>query len=230
MDMRKNWNRFYSHHKTNFFHDRHYLSKDFPSEFPDDVNASRTIVELGCGVGNCILPLMEQYPRFQIWAYDFSDVAVDLLQQDPRFISAGARVRAGVWDITTEPVPASAVADVTTLLFCLSAVSQRRAASKNIVATLKPGGVLIFRDYGRYDEAQMKLGTSRAKLLDDNFYVKSDGTQCYYFSLEDVEELFGKENGMEILELRYLRKVFRNRSDNQKRRRVWIHGRFRKKL
>ena len=102
-------------------------------------------------------------------------------------------------------------------------------AAKHAASTLKPGGTLVFRDYGRYDEAQMKLGTSRAKRIGDNFYVKSDGTRCYYFDLPDLKRLFGEEGArLEILELKYLRRNYRNREMSRTRRRVWVQGRFRK--
>jgi hypothetical protein len=102
-------------------------------------------------------------------------------------------------------------------------------AARNVASTLKPGAVLVFRDYGRFDEAQMKLGTSRNKQLhDDNFYRKQDGTKCYYFTLDDVRELFEKQAGLTALELKYLRRAYRNRSTNEVRRRVWVQARFRK--
>lgn len=223
----KSWNRFYQRHQTNFFKDRHYLPKDFPNDFNEDI--PKTLVEIGCGVGNCILPLLEQFPKWTIWGFDLSQVGVHLMMQDDRFTGAGDRAGAGVWDIsnTDEPNPSSGVSDITTLLFCLSAISPSKmtTACNNVMKTLKPGGILIFRDYGRYDEAQLKLGSSRAKLLAENFYVKSDGTRCYYFDLDDVKRLF---TGLEILELSYLRRVYENRLEQGQRRRVWVQGRFRK--
>jgi methyltransferase-like protein 6 len=101
-----------------------------------------------------------------------------------------------------------------------------KVAAQNVIRTLKPGGTLLFRDYGRYDEAQIKLGTSRGKELGENYYRKHDGTTCYYFALEDLERLFGTD--LKVLELRYLRQAFRNRAEQQERRRVWVQGRFQK--
>jgi tRNAThr (cytosine32-N3)-methyltransferase len=146
--------------------------------------------------------------------------------------------------------------DISLLLFVLSAISpsKMKQAAHNVARTLKPGGILLLRDYGRYDEAQIKLGTSRNKRLGDNFYVKNDNTRCYYFSIEDVRHLFGSchtttsssssstvsnDNGdddcddgagLEILELKYIQRVYRNRADEASRRRVWVQGRFRKPL
>ena len=105
-----------------------------------------------------------------------------------------------------------------------------KTAARNVAATLKPGGVLVLRDYGRYDEAQLKLGVSRAKRLGENFYVKSDGTRCFYFDLQHLEQLLVEEAGLEALELKYVRRIYQNRAKDEQRRRVWVQGRFRKPI
>lgn len=254
----KNWDDFYSRHQTSFFKDRHYLHKTFPEEFGplyEDTSSNNdtdmtsgqefTVMEIGCGVGNTVLPLLErgeeavidgERRRINVWGLDFASVAIDLLKKDERFIEASAngRAHAGVWDITL-PSPSEYsignISDVSILLFCLSAISPEKMpdAARHAASTLKPGGILVLRDYGRYDEAQMKLGASRCKRLGENFYVKSDGTRCYYFELEDLKRLFGPDGaGLEIVELKYLRRVYGNRSEDAERRRVWVQARFRR--
>ena len=134
-----------------------------------------------------------------------------------------------VCDISKEiPNSCIGISDVTTLLFCLSAIdpSDMIAAAQNVVSTLKPGGILVFRDYGRYDEAQMKLGISRSKQIKNNFYRKHDGTKCYYFTVDDIRNLFSSE--LNIIELDYLRRIYQNKGTGQQRRRVWVQGRFQK--
>jgi methyltransferase-like protein 6 len=246
----KAWDTFYTSHQTKFFKDRHYFRHEFGDEFRVSENSpsrKRTLVEVGCGVGNALLPLLDDNDcEWTVHGLDLSKVAIDLMRHDERFRLAAKdnRAQGYVCDISAPPDPNSqseltipesirGVADVTTLLFCLSAIApgERMAhAVTNVASTLIPNkGVLVFRDYGRYDEAQMKLGTSRSKQLDDeNFYRKHDGTKCYYFTLDDIRDLFERQAGLKTLELDYIRRVYRNRAKNEVRRRVWVQGRFQK--
>lgn len=258
----QNWNKFYVCHENNFFKDRHYLLNEFPNELGclyqkpptqnsylhsnDDVQITHdfVIVEIGCGVGNAILPLLELDPfiyqsnqiktpekRVIVWALDFSSVAIEILKKDNRFVQAHhqGRAYAQVWDITCQDPPIRN-AQISLLLFCLSAITPEnmKQAALHIAATLKAGGTLLIRDYGRYDEAQIKLGTSRKKRLGENFYVKHDGTRCYYFTLDDLERLFVENAGLEKVDLKYIHRRYTNRGDQTIRRRVWVQASFQK--
>jgi hypothetical protein len=66
---------------------------------------------------------------------------------------------------------------------CCSSPLPPPQALRNVAAVLKPGvGRVLFRDYADGDLAQTRLQDSSAvKHIRGNFYVRGDGTCCYYF-------------------------------------------------
>lgn len=67
--------------------------------------------------------------------------------------------------------------DIASLIFVLSAIHPDKflQAMCSVAGVLKPGGFLVFRDYGLYDMAQLRFG--RGNKLAENFYVRQDGTR-----------------------------------------------------
>lgn len=190
---------------------------------------TRTLLEIGSGVGNAALPLLEINPALNIVAIDFADSAIDLLKKQPLYDEK--RVVASVCDITKDALPDAALSNggvnFALFLFCLSALgpNKMKAAVKKVVAAIKPGGKLFFRDYGRYDQAQLRF-RSGCK-LQENFYVRQDNTRVYYFTTKEVEEIF-TEAGLLLVENEYIRRQYANRQQMVVRFRVWVHAIFEK--
>ena len=86
-------------------------------------HGSLRTLQVGCGVGNAALPLLEQNPSARVFACDFSAKAVQLLKQDPTYDPS--RITAFEADITgsslQQHLPAHGV-DLCTMLFVLSAI------------------------------------------------------------------------------------------------------------
>ncbi|KAH9019631.1 S-adenosyl-L-methionine-dependent methyltransferase, partial [Lactarius pseudohatsudake] len=132
-------------------------------EFPELVAAAelsagpRTVVEVGCGAGNAIFPLLEQNrnPKLCIHAFNYSSHAIKLIQHNTLYTSPPCgTITASVWDLSsTLPPPdlAPRSADILVLVFVLSALhpSEWPQAISNIAQMLKPGRLLLMRDYGR---------------------------------------------------------------------------------
>ena len=70
----------------------------------------------------------------------------------------------------------------------------------------------------------------RSLVFQDNFYVRGDGTRCYFFSEPDLNKLFVQDGGFEQVQLLSDRRLQVNRGKKLKMYRVWIQGKFRKPL
>jgi len=180
------WDMFYRNNRENFFKNRKWLTREFPilKECMQKDAGSKVILEAGCGVGNAMFPILKENenPLLKIHGRDYSPRAIEVLLQDPQFNPEFAS--AGVWDIASESLPegiAEFSVDVIILCFVLSALEPRQwtLAVSNLNRLLKPGGMICFRDYGRYDMTQLRF--KKERLLDDNFYIRGDGTRVYFF-------------------------------------------------
>lgn len=229
-EAQKNWDLFYKRNTTNFFKDRHWTTREFEElkscrEFESQ---KLVLLEAGCGVGNCIFPLLDQDLNIFVYACDFSPRAVEFVKQNPLYSSE--RCCAFQCDLTKDDlrdhIPEDSV-DVTTLIFVLSAVhpDKMRQALQNIHRILKPGGVVLFRDYGLYDHAMLRFKSGNK--LGDNFYVRQDGTRSYFFSKEFLAELF--ENvGFKSITNDYVLRETVNKKEGLCVPRVFLQSKFTK--
>uniref|UniRef100_A0A2D4GH11 tRNA N(3)-cytidine methyltransferase n=1 Tax=Micrurus corallinus TaxID=54390 RepID=A0A2D4GH11_MICCO len=230
-EAQKNWDLFYKRNSTNFFKDRHWTTREFEElkachKFEDQ---KLTILEAGCGVGNCLFPLLEDLNMFA-YACDFSPRAVEYVKQNPLYDVK--RCKVFLCDLTNddlvENVPLESV-DVVMLIFVLSAIHPEKMhfVLNNIYKVLKPGKYVLFRDYGLHDHAMLRFKS--ASKLGENFYVRQDGTRSYFFSDEFLAELFLSVGYEEIINEYVFRETL-NKKENVCVPRVFLQSKFRKPL
>lgn len=250
------WDRFYSNNQANFFKDRKWLVQEFPilGEVTKDEYGPVTVLEVGAGAGNTAFPVlaMNKNPHLRLHACDYSKKAIDVIRAQTAYTEQVQPVlQADVWDIAGEMLPPGlepGSVDLVLMIFIFSALSpdQWTKAVSNIFSLLKPGGEVLFRDYGRGDLAQVRF--KKGRYLEENFYVRGDGTRVYFFEEDELKQIWGAKpqqeaspaesedkdaatshsEGFDIVNLAVDRRMLVNRQRKLKMYRCWMQGRFTK--
>ncbi|KAJ9103839.1 hypothetical protein QFC21_002301 [Naganishia friedmannii] len=238
------WHRFYNINKANFFKDRNWLRLEF-QELLDCAKADagpKTIVEVGCGAGNTVFPLLakNENPHLVVHACDYAASAVEVVKSNPMYPvppHGKGILHSSVWDVTTPPIAGQSTlsssppttenetdskkereekesstslpegvepgtVDIAIMIFVLSALHplEWQRAIANVYKMLKPGGMVFIRDYGRYDLAQLRI--KKGRMLDENFYIRGDGTRVYFFDAAELSEMLtGSKTAYEPFEV-----------------------------
>ncbi|KAL6434413.1 hypothetical protein ACFW04_006071 [Cataglyphis niger] len=228
-DAKKHWDLFYKRNDTRFFKDRHWTTREFDELLGLGGKENQNVLlEVGCGVGNFVYPLIEDKLKFRkIFACDLSTRAIELFKSHILFDSA--TMKAFQTDITLENCFSEIVCpvDVTTLIFVLSAIHPDKfhKVAQNIYNVLDVGGILLFRDYGLYDMAQLRFKPGHK--ISENLYMRQDGTRSYYFSAEQVANLF-LSVGFQILSCDYVQRRTVNLKENIDVPRIFVQAKFKK--
>ncbi|XP_074194040.1 tRNA N(3)-cytidine methyltransferase METTL8, mitochondrial isoform X4 [Rhinolophus sinicus] len=203
-----------------------------PEPFPGS-NATFRILEVGCGAGNSVFPILDTLqnaPESFLYCCDFSSGAVELVKSHSAY--RAAQCCAFVHDVCDDGLPypfPDGILDVILLVFVLSSIHPDRMQGvvNRLSKLLKPGGMLLFRDYGRYDKTQLRFKMGHC--LSENFYVRGDGTRAYFFTKGEVHNMFCKA-GLDEKQNLVDRRLQVNRKKQVKMHRVWVQGKFQKPL
>jgi len=227
------WDIFYKNNKEKFFKDRQWLQIEFPILYSSTRKDSGpiTIFEIGCGAGNTFFPILTQNENedLKIVAADFAPKAVELVKESEHFNPKYGS--ACVWDLANpdgalpEGIEPHSV-DIAVMIFVFSALAPNQwdQAMENMRKIMKPGGKILFREYSFGDMAQLRFKKNR--ILDDNFYVRGDGTRVYFFSEEELRRIFTKNNYFIENKIAIDRRLLVNRKRKLKMYRCWIQAMF----
>ncbi|NXD63054.1 MEL2A protein, partial [Eolophus roseicapillus] len=179
---------------------------------------------------SCWFCFLSNTPGTFLYCCDFASGAVELVKSHSSYNSAWCS--AFVHDVCDDALPypfPDEILDVILLVFVLSSIHPDRMQGvvNRLAKLLKPGGMLLFRDYGRYDTAQLRF--KKGHCLSENFYVRGDGTRVYFFTKDEVWNMFSLAGLTEVQNL-VDRRLQVNRKKKVKMQRVWIQSKFRKPL
>ncbi|XP_024942261.1 methyltransferase-like protein isoform X3 [Cephus cinctus] len=201
------WDKFYGIHQNRFFKDRHWLFTEFPELAPNIVEQN-----------------LDQALRVS------SLEAIEILIENSSYDSSRCKAfvldaTQDAWNVPFEPE----CLDIVVLIFVLSSIHPDKMChiAKQIHKYLKPGGMVLFRDYGRYDLAQLRF--KKGRCLAENFYARGDGTRVYFFTQAEVKDIF--ENSGFVEEQNLIdRRLQVNRGKQLTMYRVFVQGKYRKSL
>lgn len=231
------WDDFYTAHGDKFFKDRQWIFSEFPEllGFLKEDSPSCRILEVGCGVGNAIAHLVNsnQNQNLHIYGCDLSQNAIDTLLNRDMYQKHRNNLtvfQADVqkdFDLLLKRGVDRESLDFITIIFTLSAFKPEwmKPTIQNLASLLKPGGLILFRDYAIYDLTQLRF--KGKAYLGENYYVRADGTTTYFFTKSHVEDLFKSAKLIE-LELKNDNRLLVNRAKSLKMCRCWIQAKYQK--
>ncbi|XP_028927928.1 mRNA N(3)-methylcytidine methyltransferase METTL8 isoform X3 [Ornithorhynchus anatinus] len=174
-------------------------------------SATFKILEVGCGAGNSVFPILNilnKTPGTFLYCCDFASGAVELIKSHSSY--SPAQCSAFVHDVCDDGLPypfPDGILDVILLVFVLSSIHPDRMQGvvNRLSKLLKPGGMVLFRDYGRYDQTQLRFKKGEVHSM---------------FSLAGLDEV---QNLVD-------RRLQVNRKRQVKMHRVWVQSKFQKPL
>ena len=183
------WNKHYSHHKSLFFPPKKYLYRVWPEVTDSDhpmYNPHAVVCEAGCGTGAALFSLLARNPSWRFYCFDFAPVALEEVRSNERLDAD--RVTLFQWDAATQELPMDIVpsqcCDFLFCVFMLSAVHPDLHVDtlRHMGDMLRPGGCILFRDYGIYDMRSLRF--KPGQMVSPNYFLKGDGTTSYFFDSE----------------------------------------------
>ena len=227
-----------------FFRERRYLLHQFPLLHQSPLR----LLEVGCGNGSSVLPVLRTNAAARVHATDISPAAVALTRAVVERAGLGDRLTTATADTDGNlgSPEAAEPFDAALLVFTASAVPGEgdTALLRRVGERLRPGGRVLFRDYGLLDLRHLgdlaaaataaastaAGGAPRADAcvrLTDRTFRRAGGTFRRYYALEDVARL-AEGADLALSAARYCCVRLRNGRSGLTMERVYVHAEFTK--
>ena len=250
------WEKQYRSHvesPSHLFKERRYLLHAFPSLQEE---RDLRILEVGCGNGSSTTPILRGNARAHVHATDPSSTAVEITRQTCEREGVADRLTTEVQD-EHSPLggPAHGHFDLALIVFTLSAVPRPgdTALVQRVAAALRPGGAILFRDYGAYDLRMLRdvasasgaqieprskppghiHGRTRSKPRPDaprstrvgeREFLRPGGMFRRYYAIEDLANVAEVVGGLSVEEARYCCVRVENKRRALTMDRVFLHA------
>ena len=113
------------------------------------------VAEVGCGAGQCIVPLAEAYPRSHFFGYDIDPSSIERAKN--KASRAGVEARVNFELVAAEALPIGRF-DLTMAFNCIHDMAHPKAALRGIRNALKPGGVMLWSEADAPDRLEENIG------------------------------------------------------------------------
>jgi ubiquinone/menaquinone biosynthesis C-methylase UbiE len=154
---------------------------------PPPMAPGSSVLELGCGGGRLLLPLLNEGTAGGIVGADISRTS--LLQLSGR--APGILVRA---DAASLPFRDRAF-DIVLCRHVLGHLAEeaRKVAATEVLRTLKRGGCAFFEGFSVSD---FRFGKGRK--VEEGTFIRGDGTMSHYFAEHEVRGLFSQASSVSV--------------------------------
>lgn len=119
------------------------------------LDAGADVAEVGCGAGQCIVPVAAAFPNSHFTGFDID--AASLAKARAKAASAGITDRITFMQIPAESIPGANRFDLVMAFNCVHDMANPRGALAGIRQALKPGGTLLWSEAEAADRLEDNL-------------------------------------------------------------------------
>ena len=113
------------------------------------------VAEVGCGAGQCIVPLAEAYPSSRFFGCDIDPSSIERARDKASRAGVGGRVTFEL--VAAEALPVNRF-DLAMAFNCIHDMAHPEAALRGIRKALKPGGIVLWSEADASDRLEENIG------------------------------------------------------------------------